>query len=266
MQNTGRKSDESCLDLCLICPMSQDEQGSLAASPTAKAGVGCDSFRQEVQWVMPAPAEPGETHPQQMMDIMALTWAKRSKRKQVCAFLDARHQEGDTHGLGPPTTFITNPLLCQFSCSALTFCWHSALSTSDQGFPIRVLITCHVLIHPVVVNAVGQKVTPWRTEAPRASSFSREPGQAAPAHLRCPLQCPAHVESRAELHLTITSLFPCPRLQILSRNCLGVLIINRNYLHWFSITEYFLLPCNKTGGIPLNSKWGSSIIFKMCVN
>lgn len=57
------------------------------------------------------------------------------------------------------------------------------------------------------------------------------------------------------------------KLQMLDNSEIGVLIINRNYPNWFSITEYyFLLHCNKTAGIPLNSKWGSSISIKTHVN
>jgi len=65
---------------------------------------------------------------------------------------------------------------------------------------------------------------------PRANSFGRELGHAAPAHLQCPLQA-AHMESRAELHLTVMGLFPCTKLQMLDNSEIGVLIINRNYLN-----------------------------------
>lgn len=54
---------------------------------------------------------------------------------------------------------------------------------------------------------------------------------------------------------------------MLDNSKVGVLIINRNNLNWFSIIEYyFLLLSNKTARIPLNPKWLSLISIKMHVN
>lgn len=92
-----------------------------------------------------------------------------------CSALGRWHTwPGDPGHLHCKSTFVSVLIICAqilLTCSTKHF-W--------PRFSVWVLITYHILIHPIVVNVVGQKVTPWRTEvtpepAALAGSLATQP-------------------------------------------------------------------------------------------